>query len=359
MSVWVTEMFTSVPEVSISSNEKYLFAEIDDGSGVSFAFYVYRDNKKIHTQWYSSAQELVFEHGGMPGVYRVTGFIRNNDAKTIMKSSRNCIIFGGKVNAHEIDFSILKDEPLLVRSGNYDFYCLFKRGVEKRLFVLLTAAINRPCPVPAFNRWKWRDRFPGSVLCISDPTLLQSEVLGIGWYLGCEENDATSDMAELVGIFATGLGISAGNIIPYGSSAGGFSAMSLASRIPGAMAVAINPQTDATKYKARRVAEMIAHCFPGLTLDDVRQRYRSRVDMTSAIPQSDARVIIVQNMEDHEHWEPHFLPFANSTGLPFRSGKSSDGRHASIVYSHENGHASETSEVFEQIIELIVGMCEE
>lgn len=355
----VTEMFISTPEVSISSNETHLFAEVSDDAGVSFAFYVYRDNERIHTQWYSPQRKLEFKHGGIPGVYRVTGFIRCDDAETVTKSSRDCIVFGTKINVHDIDSRILADKPLLVRSGNYDFHCLFHRGNEERLFVLLTAAVNRPCLLPAFNRWKWRDRFPGSVLCISDPTLLQSETLAIGWYLGSEQNDATSDMAELVEIVAKGLGIRAGNIIPYGSSAGGFSAMALASRIPGATAVAINPQTDATRYNARRVTEMVAHCFPGLTLDDVRQRYTFRVDMTSAIPQSHSRVIIVQNTEDHEHWEPHFLPFANSTGLPIKTGTSSDGRHASIVYSHENGHASETPEVFEQIIELIMGACQE
>lgn len=349
----------SKPEVTILASDTHLHAQINGISGESFAFYVYRNNERVHIQWYSPRREVEFEHGDIPGVYRVSAFSRDGDDDPVATTSRDCIVFGGKVDISNLDDSVLVNRPMLVSSGKHDFHCLLYRGVENRLFVLLTAAIERPYPLPVFNRWIWRDRFPGSVLCISDPTLLKSEKLGIGWYLGCEENDATSDMAELVKAVAKGIDVKTSNVISYGSSAGGFSALALASRIPDALAVAINPQTDATKYNPQPVGEMVEHCFPNRTLEEVRQLYPLRVDMTLAIPQSQARVIIAQNTKDTGHWKPHFLPFALATGLPIETGRSTDGRHSSIVYSDDNGHAPEPPEIFEKIIDLIKLECKD
>jgi len=340
-------------EVFISADDKHLHGAISRDDGVERAFYIYRNDELIAKRWYSPQKSVSFEHGGVRGVYKITGFSRSEPKDITTKNSSEFFIYGP--NIVEIDVATLANGPFFTKYGNHDFHCLFSRGTENRLFVLLTAAIRRGSrPLPAFNRWKWRKRFPGHVLCISDPTLAASSVLEIGWYLGSEMHDATTDMANLVKHIAQGLGVNNHSIIPYGSSAGGFAAMSLASRIPGSMAVAINPQTDATKYHPKRVTEMLTGCFPGLTLEDVRRDHASRVCMASALALGKSRVLIAQNTEDAEHWGPHFLPFAQSMGIPRKTGKSDCGQHSSIVYTHESGHASETPELFDEIIRQVV-----
>lgn len=343
-------------EVSIYASEDILHGTVASDAASDYAFYIYRNDTLIHQRWYSSDNTVAFDVGGVPGAYRITAFVRGGGEEIFSKLSSEVFVYGDRLNVAEINTETLADDrPLSVKSGHHDFHCLFSRGEQNRLFVLLTAAIRRGHhPIPSFNRWKWRKRFPGHVLCIADPTLAASSTLEIAWYLGDQKRDATTDMARLVGRVAGLLGVPASGIVSYGSSAGGFAAMALASRLNGSMAVAINPQTDATKYKPRQVKAMADHCFPGRDIEAIRTEYASRLDMATALAPTTSRVLLVQNTKDEEHWEPHFLPFSRQFGIPAETGRSENRRHASIIYSHDSGHASEPPEVFDAIIQYVL-----
>jgi len=52
-----------------------------------FAFYVFRSEERIHTQWYSPNTTLRIDIKAEPGLYRVLAFFRTLDGKTIKKYS--------------------------------------------------------------------------------------------------------------------------------------------------------------------------------------------------------------------------------------------------------------------------------
>jgi hypothetical protein len=52
-----------------------------------FAFYVFRSEERIHTQWYSPNSTLRIDIKAEPGLYRVLAFFRAPDGKTIKKYS--------------------------------------------------------------------------------------------------------------------------------------------------------------------------------------------------------------------------------------------------------------------------------
>ena len=52
-----------------------------------FAFYVFRNGERIHTQWYSSNPTLRFRIQAEPGLYRVLAFLRTPSGKIITKYS--------------------------------------------------------------------------------------------------------------------------------------------------------------------------------------------------------------------------------------------------------------------------------
>jgi hypothetical protein len=276
--------------------------------------------------------------------------------KTIKKESlQDMFVFGQECLLANISKDRLKDTYLLIKSGNYSFHCLYFEGKADNLFVLLSGAIDRnKRNPPYFTRWKWRDQFLGNVLCISDPTLLINETIEIGWYIGSEEHNATSDMAELVKYIAKILNIPNERIISYGSSGGGFGALMLASKIEGSLAVAINPQTNIFLFS--QAQGMLDTCFPNRNKEFIEEKYGDRVCAQKALKNSNSRVLIAQNTLDEHHWKVHYPLFAKEMGLPMTSGISKDGKHRSLIYDDLKGHGHESQEVFVEIMHNVEEM---
>jgi len=155
-------------------------------------------------------------------------------------------------------FSVAIDE------GKFEA-CYWPKPGSGRLYVLLSGARDLKSRAwPNFDRWSWAPVFPGSVLCVADPTLaLDTDRLRIGWYVGTRERDWLQGLADLVGAVADKAGVATRQVVCYGSSAGGFGALALACRLGDATAVAINPQTDVLKYHVRPVRQFLRIAFPG------------------------------------------------------------------------------------------------
>lgn len=317
------------------------------------AFYVFKDGEKVHQRWYSKDLTVEFPHQGAKGTYKIQGFVRNAGVVK-SKFSSEVFVFGEHVEADDLAKQIIAPGPHLIKADGQEFHCLYAPHPEQRLFVMLTAAVNRErLPLPIFNRWGWKNRLPGHVLCISDPTLAADDSLGIGWYLGGPDGDVTEKLSQLVKKFAAALGIRNNRIVTYGSSAGGFAAMMLASKLNGSTAVAINPQTHVLRYHPKHVDEMLSACFPGVDKAQAVIDYDARLNASAHLPGKTMRLVIAQNRLDRHHWEDHYPNLAKSLGLPNSTGASTDEQHWAIVYDDASGHGPETPEVFSQIIERV------
>lgn len=328
-------------------------------SGTEFAFYVYRNEEKIHTAWYSELESFTFDTGGAPGYYRVLAFLRINGE--FIEDIKSSPIFANPVEVSVDSFPLADENSVAYRLNGktWAFPALYYPNSDNKvLFVMLPSAVDRSkMTLPVFSRWTWalKGVFPGNVLCIADPTLNLSANLGLGWMLGTKESCATSELAEFIVNLAMRKGIPNDRIVIYGSSAGGFAALALAACIDGATAIAINTQTYALSYEiSRQVSLVRQYCFDNLSDEEILRDYLKRVDMEARWQTvSNSRIILVQNLTDLHHYEVHFKPFWKSLGGDPVLGVSRAGRHTAWLYQQEGGHIPETMGMAKEIVSML------
>lgn len=158
-----------------------------------------------------------------------------------------------------------------------------------RLLILTNGAVARDeskSPLEVFQRRTWADQFHAHSLYLSDPTLRPDNDLRIGWGQGESGAYALPAMAQVARYVGEALGVSARRRLYYGSSAGGFQALQLATRDEGSHALVNNPQIDWTEYVhsfPRRVAEYV---YGTSDLRAIRGEWPDRVSAAKAIDES-------------------------------------------------------------------------
>lgn len=245
-----------------------------------------------------------------------------------------------------------------IRVKDYVFQTFFQRGAGDYLFVLLSGATKDRSLVrlPYFNRHTWAQDFPGSVLCVSDPTLDLDGTIRLGWYFGTAQNDATEELAELARSIARNLGVPDRRIVFYGSSGGGFAAMMLAARMERALAVAINPQTVLIRYaKEHSLRKFLAVCLGSMSKEEAHEKHLKRLSAIAGWERSNSRCLLVQNILDGHHFRQHFRPFIRRFGIP-EGGLSDDGRMGSLLYEDERGHVGEPRQMLPEILDRALSL---
>jgi hypothetical protein len=249
---------------------------------------------------------------------------------------------------------------VMLEGGRFECF-LQQKSEASHLFVLLSGARNPETqPLPKFDRWSWSKRFPGHVLCVSDPTLYLDEAhMGIGWYVGPENKNWPLRLSGLVRAVATQLAVPTRRVVCYGSSAGGFASMMLAAQLGDATAVAINPQTDVLKYSKRFVQHLLKVCFNGREPGALNAAARARLSATDAFRRRPAaRCLIAQNLEDPAHLLNHYGPFCESLGAPIEGGSDPTGRVQSMTFSDPMGHGPEPRHLVDELIARGVALCD-
>ena len=325
-----------------------------------FAFYVFRNGERIHIQGYSPNPTLRLCIKSEPGLYRVFAFLLTPHGTKITKYSNPLFLHPV---VYTLEQAIQKHQPnertLLLQGQYWKYPALYYAGKPQQpLFVMLSAATDRiKQSLPVFNRWTWAQagKFPGHVLCIADPTLELHEDMQLGWYLGTDKHDASEELSRFILRFAGALGLPADKIIIWGSSGGGFSALSLASRIEKATAVAINAQTDIFAYEFVKPIEAVKqYCFSNQTAQHIQEHFGPRVNMAKAWKSNrSSRAILIQNKLDAHHYACHFKPYWETLGGTAEGGASADGRHYAWIYSDSRGHAPEPEQMIPEILNLI------
>lgn len=368
----MTELLPVITTVTLTQNGSVLSSVIEHedkaGEGEEYAFYIHRNDERIHVQWYSPQNTLLFDTGGVPGYYRVAGFLKRADGSVDVKNSYPVFANPVVLAPQAFGGADLTKSAHLLQGERWQIPVLSYARPSGNLFVLMSSAVDRAkMGLPAFNRWRWAQMgvFPGDVLCFSDPTLSLHDDLALGWYLGRMESDPLDDIAEAVCRYARAHGIANENIVIWGSSAGGYAALALALKIKGACAVAVNTQTDVMSldlsvlsFKGpEQIGLMRQVCFDGMDEAAIRAKFAHRVDMrtmwNAATP---SRAVLVQNRLDSHHYTDHFTPFWQGLGgvLPDGDGWISAGRHEALLFGDPQGHVPETPEIAADIISHIL-----
>lgn len=251
------------------------------------------------------------------------------------------------LNGHHKEFLFHTQE----NGHRYDF--ILSKKKEKRLFVMFSGSANRlKLNPPVFHRWKWADKFPGSTLYVSDPSLYIHEKLALGWYIGTKSVDHLQVISRVVMEVAESLGVSKENIIGYGSSGGGFASLRMANFIDGMTSVAINPQIIIKNYHERAVNRFLKICFESSFDKFDFDGNLNRFDIRAVVlDKENNKFIVAQNTVDEDHFINHFSHLCNAIDT---DSKVDNGRLKTILFSHPSGHKkAETTEVFDRILRLV------
>ena len=260
----------------------------------------------------------------------------------------------------EIDacrLTALDGETFVVADGEINMACRLKLlpGADK-LFIMLHGAVDRvKTPLPTFARWNYGKLLGGHVLAVCDPTLSLHDELRLGWFLGTAKIDPTKTLIDTANHFGNQLSINASNIIFYGSSGGGFTALIAASSQKIGRAICINPQVDVSRYYANpaRLAAMVFDS--GHTLSQIRATFPTRWSALEAIKVgaasgNDLRIFYAQNtVDDDFHFANHFTPFCDSLNAKIDGGFSANGKILTHLYSSSKGHGAEPPELVKVI----------
>lgn len=349
-----------IKHIDVRTDNNLLVSEItlnEISETAEYAFYVFKNQERIHVEWYSKDSKFTYDTQGDPGCYRVQAFVKADGES---ENSFSKYIFANPVNIKESDISVASKDSLFytLAGKTWKFPALFYPSDKKALFVLMPSAVDRKrMSLPAFNRWTWAKEgvFPGNILCISDPTLELHDDLALGWCLGNSKSCATQELAGFVKALAQSMGIPNEKIVIYGSSAGGFAALALSSLIEGSIAIAINAQTKAFSYSFTRQVELVSESCFSMPKEPARKEFQDRLDMTTRWSGVEfSRAILLQNILDEHHYDVHFKPFWSSLGgEPEVEGLSVSGRHLAWVYRQEGGHVPETIDMARKVIDWI------
>ncbi|QQD85660.1 prolyl oligopeptidase family serine peptidase [Jeotgalicoccus sp. ATCC 8456] len=180
------------------------------------------------------------------------------------------------------------------------------------LVVLSNGAVNyeKKAP-PIFMRSKWARDIDGNLIYLDDPTIHNTQ-LNLGWGQGNSKEFALRVYSEMVKKISKLLKIEDTKICYYGSSAGGFMSMVLASMHTDSFSIVNNPQTDVRSYHE-------GHSYPLLELSygNIDQAYKDfpeRVNVAEAFKYTNyvPKVYYIQNQFSHHDLKFHVNPFIKS-----------------------------------------------
>lgn len=222
------------------------------------------------------------------------------------------------INSNEINYNLLsnlKNEEVIINHKDEDFYFKFniKEG-NSNLAVHINGAIDyskkRP---PLYQRSTWSKKINASCIFIDDKTLhnVTDDSFNTAWLIGTEKRHYLKDYSEIIKMVQTALDISNNDVYYWGSSAGGTSAIALATLHTDSTAIANNPQTNIlTDYPRRRDA-IFNNVFSELTEEVVLKNHYHRLTLAALMKEYDyvPRTFYIQNNSHKPDLHRHFNEF--------------------------------------------------
>ncbi|TKB74221.1 MAG: hypothetical protein E8D46_10255 [Nitrospira sp.] len=330
-----------------------------------FAFYLFRNGKRVHAQWYSSNPAMRFRIHREPGLYRVLAFFLAPNGSRMSKYSNPVFLYPldytlGQSSEKPHKFTLepaatraasalqprkvfrsntrwgrsVLEWPSLdalltaaeVQSGvhsvpigefggkpiNYDFMLTARSGTV----LLCHFHGNHPregTELPNFTGLGVTSSIATSMFVPSDPVLVLDASLTLAWHFGCEGIRLQAITVRIVQKLQALL--HAPRVVAWGGSGGGFAAIRVAKDVPNSIALVWNPQTDIAKYSPESVARYRSIAFPRIAADghissDGEQFPSLCTEAFRAGYQG--RILYLQERTDLDHVDAHLKPFLES-----------------------------------------------
>lgn len=205
--------------------------------------------------------------------------------------------------------------------------------------------------LPRFQRMDWAFKLKYNVLIFNDPTLYLRDDVGLGWCLGTKDHYVLPRFKIIVEKVRDFLCIRNKNLMFYGSSAGGFSSLMLASHFEGSSALVNNPQTNVLEFKRGGVKTLLELGFGGITLAEAhafygeRMSFIERLRLGAYIP----RIYYLQNFLDEDHYRDQMVPLMTQLQERAHKEKTIDNSRRLIFELYSDAKAEHNPAGFDKI----------
>lgn len=163
---------------------------------------------------------------------------------------------------------------------------IVRRKDAERLVILNNGAmdLDRSKGRPVFQRSSWWHEIGAHQLYVCDPGTVGSGALMLNWMQSSPPSWLIHKLAKAIRVISRILGVDNGVHRTYfGSSAGGFSALSCLAYDPKANAIINNAQFDWTRWYAPQVRKVLEARFPGHTAADIRTKWPHRANALESL----------------------------------------------------------------------------
>jgi len=246
------------------------------------------------------------------------------------------------------------NEHIIIEKDGIDFhYIVALKKDSKKLVAFSNGAVNPEIKKPPlFMRSNWLEEMDYNAIFIDDRTVHEND-LKIGWGVGTLERHFLKDYSDVVKKIASLLSIKDKDIFYYGSSAGGFMSLALATYHKDSTAIVNNPQTYVYKYFESYYKPLYEIIFPGMEDSEIHKNYSDRLSITNIFRKNKRtpKAFYFQNRLCRSDMKNHLEPFVKTMDKYAIDSESIQ----FIIYSNKkSGHTPLSKEKTLKLIDMIV-----
>lgn len=219
-------------------------------------------------------------------------------------------IINDLADINELSFSAGVPTKISYNSGDFEYNILiYYKERFNNLVVLSNGAVNyeKKAP-PIFMRSKWARDIEGSLIYLDDATIHNTS-LSLGWGQGNKNEFVLRIYSEMVKMLAKKMNVVDENVCYFGSSAGGFMSMLLASMHKDSFSIVNNPQTDIKNYHVGHSKPLLELSYG--SIENAYDNYAERVNVSNAFIAAEfvPKIFYIQNHFSHHDLKFHLNPF--------------------------------------------------
>lgn len=233
--------------------------------------------------------------------------------KKLYSADKN-LLLGDVTNIDINNIVSIPDGKIRIDINGARFEGFFHKANSKKLYIILDGARTGGGgvrPIPIYSRWSWYSFVGVNWLCLEDPMYYKYDDLLLGWFWGDETHNYREYVAYIAKAFANYFGIEKDDVVFYGSSGGGTSAIHSAAIYGGGVAVSINGQIN-FEYDHRDIRGFIASTGIDIHLPDIEHRNDLCYLMQTY---KKTKYIIIENCCSRWDYDDHLIYLCDKTGI--------------------------------------------
>lgn len=365
-----------IPWVAVAAGANYFPNQNSSraflGNVVNYINYSYNSEYN----WYLDQNALFYglrEHmhfyplSGIRNIHKFTSSLLTKVVSSDIIKWKRSLVEKKRVKKVVSEINFHNSFDLDIFDNGYDIPVKFTKHlnpISTRTIIFLNGAMKPNFDVyPLYHRHTWGSKFQMNSLNIYDASLNLSQDYLLAWYQGVQANPLFLAIDNIINQLKNKLNLKNSELVFYGSSGGGWTALKLAEHFPGSLAVAVNPQISVLDYGIKTaVNKFLSVTYNDDNIDSIRDKYGSLLTINhDCFKQTNTEVssqfLLVQNIQDTHHYNDHFLKFwGNFVKDPKKTGWDDQSHNYTILYDHPSGHGVETVEVIEEIINQLNNM---